>query len=716
MKKILGITIGGLQAKTARLVLIMIFITIGMFTAVSIYQNRMLVSVVQGARDKQTEEISRTSQEGMYRLLEQSILRTTALQAENANNDFAEVINDIYMMQTMAEGILANRDHLDPVSVSPPDPALDGIPTVHVLWEEGVDYTKSETLGIIAHLGTPLLALYRNCSKITSCYIGLADGTHLSVDSHLANRFDENGVQIPYPVRHRPWYVGAVQTGGLFLTGMEEDAFSGLPCITCSLPFYVDGELIGVVGMDVSLENMAASVHKSDSNGISFIVNNNGQVILAPEDNGIFTVTTADQAQDLRTLGNEPLTSFVNTALTEPTELTPITLNGIRYQFAGAPLTDVGWAVITVVSQDIIEKAPMQLLNTLDRINTESRAAFRNGTAQTSKTVIFMLAVILAGGILAARYTAGKIVKPIEEMTRNIIDSSRTGRLFEMKDCYRTDDEIEVLATSFADLSRKTKKYIEDITTITKEKERISTELELARKIQADMMPYIYPAFPDRPEFDIYATMNPAREVGGDFYDFFLIDEDHLGMVVADVSGKGVPAALFMMMAKILINNFAMMGGSPAKVLEQTNNTIFQNNEDDMFITAWFGILEISSGRITAANAGHEYPFLQKPGGEFTMLKDIHGFVLGAFEDMTYQNYEIALEKGGTLFLYTDGVPEATNEESELFGTRRLITVMNESHAHGPVELLTAIKMAVSDFVGDADQFDDLTMLAITLQ
>ena len=716
MKKIMGITVGGLQAKTARLVLIMILITIGMFSVVSVYQNRMLVSVVQKARDKQAKEISRTSQESIYRQLEQSILRTTALQAENANNDFAEVINDLYMIQTMVEGLFANRDLLEPADISPPDPALDGTPTAHVLWEEGVDYTRSENLGIIAHLSTPLLALYRNCPKITSCYIGLADGTHLSVDTHLANRFDKNGRQIPYPVRQRPWYVGAVRTGGLFLTGMELDAFSGLPCITCSVPVYVQDELIGVAGMDVSLENMAAFVHGSDSSSLFFVVNSDGQVILAPEDNGIFAVTTADQAQDLRTLGNDTLTAFINTALTENTGLTPITLNGIQYHFAGAPLPDVGWAVITVVSHDIIEESSLQLLDTLDSINTESTTAFRNGTAQTSKRVIFMIAIILAGGILAAHYTSGKIVKPIEEMTRNIVDSSRTGKLFEMKDCYRTDDEIEVLATSFADLSKKTRQYIEDITAITKEKERISTELELARKIQADMMPYIYPAFPERPEFDIYATMNPAREVGGDFYDFFLIDDDHLGMAVADVSGKGVPAALFMMMAKILINNFAMMGGSPAKVLEQTNYAISQNNEDDMFITAWFGILQISSGRITAANAGHEYPFLQRPGGEFTLLKDRHGFVLGAFEDTTYQDYEIVLEKGGTLFLYTDGVPEATNEANELFGTRRLLSVMNESHAHGPVELLTSIKVAVSDFVGEADQFDDLTMLAITLQ
>ena len=546
--------------------------------------------------------------------------------------------------------------------------------------------------------------------------MGISDGTHLSIDKNLANRFDDEGRQIPYPVRQRPWYKGAVEAGGLYFTGIEEDAFSGEYCITCSVPVYLEDELICVVGMDVSLATMTEFVQDSGGSAwFSFIVNGNGQVIFAPDDNGIFSVETAENAKDLRSLGNEPLAAFIDDALLENTPLTVVTLNDKEYYMSGAPLPDVGWAVITAVSREAVEEPSVQLLEKMDLINESSTATFREGSAQTTRQVLFLIAFILAAGILAARYTAGRIVKPIEEMTRSIINSSRTGQLFEMKDTYKTDDEIEVLAQAFYDLSKKTKQYIEDITAITKEKERISTELELARKIQADMMPYIYPAFPDRPEFDIYATMNPAREVGGDFYDFFLIDDDHLGMVVADVSGKGVPAALFMMMSKILINNFAMMGGDPARVLEQTNNTICQNNEDEMFITAWFGILEISSGRVTAANAGHEYPLLKNAGGDFEILKDKHGFVLGAFEDKKYENYEIMLEKGSTLFLYTDGVPEATNEAGELFGSKRLLAAMNRSKAARPVQLLTSIKDAVSDFVGDADQFDDLTMLAITL-
>ena len=284
-----------------------------------------------------------------------------------------------------------------------------------------------------------------------------------------------------------------------------------------------------------------------------------------------------------------------------------------------------------------------------------------------------------------------------------------------MNDSLRTGDEIEVLAESFATLSKRTVEYIQQITAITAEKERIGAELELATKIQADMLPNIYPAFPERSEFDIYATMTPAKEVGGDFYDFFLIDDDHLGMVMADVSGKGVPAALFMMMSKILVNNYALMGGSPAKVLEQVNNQICKNNEEEMFVTVWFGVLEISTGKVTAANAGHEYPILKKAGGEFELFKDKHGFVIGGMDGMRYKDYEFTLEKGGTLFLYTDGVAEATNAQNELFGTDRMIEALNKNADASPTDLLNNMKQAVDEFVGEAPQFDDLTMLGVKL-
>ena len=256
-------------------------------------------------------------------------------------------------------------------------------------------------------------------------------------------------------------------------------------------------------------------------------------------------------------------------------------------------------------------------------------------------------------------------------------------------------------------------RYMEEIKSVTAEKERIGTELALATRIQADMLPNIYPAFPERPEFDIYATMSPAKEVGGDFYDFFLIDDDHLCMVMADVSGKGVPAALFMMASKIILANNAMIGKSPAQILADTNAAICANNREEMFVTVWLGILEISTGSLTAANAGHEYPAIRYADGSFKLYKDKHGFVIGGMDGVKYKEYDLKLTPGARLFVYTDGVAEATNAENELFGTERMIKALNVNPTAKPKEILDNVRCAVDGFVKEAEQFDDLTMLCM---
>ncbi len=245
------------------------------------------------------------------------------------------------------------------------------------------------------------------------------------------------------------------------------------------------------------------------------------------------------------------------------------------------------------------------------------------------------------------------------------------------------------------------------------ESSRLDTELTMASAIQSDMLPNIYPAFPERDEFDIYATMNPAKEVGGDFYDFFLVDDDHLCMVMADVSGKGVPAALFMMASKIILANNAMTGKSPAKILTDTNAAICSNNREEMFVTVWLGILEISTGKLIYANAGHENPVVKQTGGKFELIREKHGFVIGGMSGIVYKEYETKLEKGAKLFLYTDGVPEATNAEKELFGTERMLDALNGALDVSPEEVLKAVKNAVDGFVNSAEQFDDLTMLCM---
>ena len=712
MRKVLGITFGGLQKKTVTLVLVMLLIMLAVFAGVSHYQNRMLVGVVGETRDGQQEAISQVSEDTMHQMLEGSLVSSTSLRADLEDSEFSEIVNNVYMLQTMAQGLLESRDGIAPMQPGLPDPALNGTTSAMVLCEEGVDYTRSEYLGIIAHMSSAMIAMHRNSDKIDSCYIGLSDGTVLCIDEKSGNKLDENGTPIPFPVRQRPWYRGAIEADGLYFTGIQRDAYSNRIQVTCSVPIRLDGEIVGVAGIDIVLENMIDLTGGDTAQGTyTYVVNDRGEVILGSDGNGAFEVS--DQTTDLHDMGNRKLSQFVDQALRETTDLETITIDKKPYYMVGAPMPTIGWAVISVVDKVITEQPKNLMLSEYNRINEEASGKFSDGTARTRLSIVLIMVMVFIIGLYAAMYAARKIVKPIEEMTRSIVRSSQTGEVFRMEDSYRTDDEIELLAETFEDLSKKTKKYIGQITEITAEKERISTELSLATKIQAAMMPHIFPAFPGRPEFDIYATMDPAKEVGGDFYDFFLVDDDHLCMVMADVSGKGIPAALFMMASKIILQSCAMLGQSPAEILTKTNEAICSNNQEEMFVTVWLGILEISTGKLTAANAGHEYPVIKKPDGGFELLKDKHGLVIGAMDGVRYKQYEMQLKSGAKLFVYTDGVPEATDGDKKLFGMDRTLAALNEARDAAPDVILKHVRSAVDDFVKDAEQFDDLTMLCM---
>lgn len=343
-----------------------------------------------------------------------------------------------------------------------------------------------------------------------------------------------------------------------------------------------------------------------------------------------------------------------------------------------------------------------------------------NHVAQISRSfliqyILVLLAAAVILSILISRHLRKIVVKPVNKLADAASayksDMKNTGRCFVDLDIH-TGDELEALSLTMKDMEADTVKYVHDLTAARVENERISTELDVASTIQEGMIPHIFPAFPDRSEFDIYATMTPAKEVGGDFYDYFLIDDDHLAMVIADVSGKGIPAALFMMASKIIINNFCRLKkGSPADILAEVNAQICSDNEAEMFVTVWLGIFEISTGILKAANAGHEYPAVKRADGSFELYKDKHGFVIGGMDGVRYQEYEIKFEKGDMLFQYTDGVTEATDKDNNLFGTGRMIDALNEAGDCAPDEVLKTVKKSIDGFVQDADQFDDITML-----
>ena len=333
--------------------------------------------------------------------------------------------------------------------------------------------------------------------------------------------------------------------------------------------------------------------------------------------------------------------------------------------------------------------------------------------------IIVMAVLILLFGWFMMRRTGSMLVRPINAIAkaaRTYVkgkeENGRTDGSFSSLNI-TTGDEIENLAASMMTMEKDITLYEDRLARVSAEKERIGTELNLARRIQADMLPSIFPAFPDRQEIDIFATMKPAREVGGDFYDFFFVDQDRLALVIADVSGKGIPAAMFMMMAKNMIQTQAASGKPPHEVLEKVNRLICRNNQETMFVTVWFAVLDLKTGILTASNAGHEYPVLKRPDGCFEVIRDRHGFVIGGFPDVKFSEYEIRMEVGSKLFVYTDGVPEATSADHAFFGLERTVEALNSAKDGSPQEILRTVNSAVEHFAGDAEQFDDLTMMCI---
>ena len=346
--------------------------------------------------------------------------------------------------------------------------------------------------------------------------------------------------------------------------------------------------------------------------------------------------------------------------------------------------------------------------------NIEDMAAeVRNSTISgTVGAVIFQIALSLVC-LSVIYYFVLRPLKLVQQNIRLYKENKDSKAVAENLSKIKEKNEIGELSSDVMDMTVEIDHYLDEISTITKERERIGAELELASSIQSSQLPNIFPAFPERNEFDIYATMDPAKAVGGDFYDFFMVDDDHLCLMIADVSGKGIPAALFMMASKIVIGNNAMMGKSPAKILHDTNNSICKHNSEEMFVTVWLGILEISTGRLVSANAGHEYPIVRRKDGLYENVKDSHGFILGGMEGVRYKETEIILEPGSSLFVYTDGVPEATASDKSMFGNDRLLKALNEEPGADPETTLNNIRKALDDFVQEAEQFDDVTMMSL---
>ena len=588
-----------------------------------------------------------------------------------------------------------------PKEVLPPDAENQYTYTMQLVLRDGaVDreaiVEEVELLANLVHVWQPVMT--DDPENIASIYLCTESGFMINYDERsdlTSDRFDYTG---------SIWYAAAREAGEAVFTVPYLDTFGRGLMLTCAAPFYDEADrFAGVVCIDLMVEDLCRSVLDIDfgAGSYAFLVDAGGDIIVSPqmEYTGDF-----ENIRDPDCLAYEAADSIMG----GQAGVTPT--SGELY-YAYAPIAAANWILVIHVPETMVT-APAEAIREDITARTGAtgtamdRSILRAGLISLAVFAVVIGAVVAASGAFARRLTG-----PLLEL-REDVERISTGDLLHQAQV-RQNDEIGDLARSFNDMAASLDRHIHDLTAVTAEKERIGAELDIARNIQSSMLPCIFPAFPDRPEIDVYAIMDPAKEVGGDFYDFFMVDDTHLAVVVADVSGKGIPAALFMVIGKTLIKDHTTPGRDLGAVFMEVNRLLCEGNAEEMFITAFEGVLDMETGQFNFVNAGHETPFILRAGGTYEPYKVRPGFVLAGMDGIRYRMGTLTLEPGDKLFQYTDGVPEATNGQNELYGMDRLAAVLNANTAAAPEELLPAVKADIDAFVGSAPQFDDITMLCL---
>ena len=603
-----------------------------------------------------------------------------------------------------------------------PDPHRDGIvsgePYLNfsdALAAEADDELQEE-LGLAANIADTLLPLGR---FYTGVFVGSRHGWLIAADSkpdggalHFSEKFLTS-----YDPREMNWYKLAAKAGTVVFTDLYTDT-NGNRCITCAAPFYDEQGLAGVVGIDCNADEIYRQTMSTKTGGTafdSFILNRKGEILFSSQVEG--TLAVGDERRDLRQCGEQSL-ALEAAAMTEgKSDVQLVTVDGVSYFLAYAPMESLGWSFGQIIGQAEVNYPAQFARDKLWEEMREFADDLRGTFLQLSAGGVLLLLLLLAFVLWLSAKASDHFVRPILSLTEGVNEIAE-GNLDKKLDV-KTGDEIERLADSVNAMTVDLKAYMENLSRATADKERIATELSVARKIQAGMLPRVAPDFSGQTAFDLDAVMTPAKEVGGDFYDFYMLDENRLAVTVADVSGKGVPAALFMVVAKNVLQNLAMAAkthGDFAEVVTRANDRLCEGNDQMMFVTVFFGVLDLRTGEFSYVNAGHNPPLLLRRGGEVSYLlpEGKPDKPLGLMEGLPYRQRALTLAPGEMVFLYTDGVTEAANEAAELYGEERLQADFAGVESDAPVrEILAAVGAAVKAHAGNAEQADDITMLGL---
>ena len=703
------------EKKIRRSILFMILIIMFAIVANVLFMFYKIAVSLEESNKETGTAVAQISSQTNDAEISDKLYRLTQEKAKEANKGFLTLFNTVSVMKENAELLYANADDYGSVKVYPPQKKNADVLSVQVTYASNVntaDASIKEEQGLIGNLGALLYSINDNNPSITSCYYATESGIMLQADTAAAYQFDENGNIKSFDAKKRPWYKGAVKKQDIYFTDVMRDADTGKFAVVCSAPIYKNDKIVAVAGAGMLFTDFESILEDSKISklGASYIIDKKGNLIASTDENYVWEsdgeelINLLDDKNEL----SDKMSDFLDNGTSD---ISIITLKGERYYISCSPLDTVGWGFVSLLPESEVNATTVKLVQKLEEKNEDANNTMMTTLNLAVAAWVATIAVLFVIIAFYIRRLTARLLRPIKALTRKVSTVDGDNLIFKWEN--RAGDEIDTLGLTFSRLTERIQAYINDITVITAEKERIGAELSVATQIQADMLPSIFPAFPERSEFDLYASMEPAKEVGGDFYDFFLVDDNHLALVMADVSGKGVPAALFMVIAKTLIKNRAQMGGGPAEIIKHVNNQLCAGNQAGLFVTVWLAILDINTGKGLAINAGHEHPVLMRRDGKFELVVYRHSPAIAIMEDIPYREHEFELHPGDRLFVYTDGVAEATNTENKLFDTERLLDVLNENRDSSPKELLAAVKGGIDSFVDGAEQFDDITMLCL---
>lgn len=671
-------------------------------------------------------QAAENSQEALIQRAKLALEQTAFDKANELDENLGKVKKDVIILSNMMTNIASNPEEYHSRNIFEPSKNdIDKITAQLLFSSEVVDKSSPilrQEIGLTANIQDFLIQINTNSNVIISSYVASKNGFTIMVDRFAGRKFQNSDIKPDfYNATSRPWYIQAKKEDKTIFTDIVIDALGGGPCIICATPYYANGQFAGVVGMGTFLDNINEIIlnTKIGDNGFGFVINKQGQIIASPHTTGDL-ITGINNIKDLRQSTNTSLADAVQKIINEKAGLTEANIDGKDYYLAYAPMKNTDWYFVTAMEVDTVIAPAKETHENIINIATEYMDNLSEKTKMTVIGMIISISILLFFITYIGWSLADYLTKPIRQLSKGVQQIAMGN--FNGKLNIHTGDEIESLAISFNAMTTELQTYIKNLEQITAEKERIATELNVATNIQKNMLPCIFPPYPDRKDFDIYAVMYPAKEVGGDFYDFYLLDENHLVITIADVSDKGIPAAMFMVITKTILKNFAMSMTSPddfSAVVQCANRQLCENNEEMMFVTVFMGMLDLKTGKFIYVNAGHTPPMIRhkhKDDSTFEYLPVEKNCVLGINEEAQFKQQEVYLKQGDELFLYTDGVTEAINKEKKLYSIERLYSNLNKINKKSSCQdILRDVKLSIDEFAQGMYQSDDITMLAIKL-